>query len=289
MTITSLVMLATFSAFPPGGVIVPNGGFQPRKRLVMAAAVHDVTGPGDRFAQTVQATLNNSPPKSDKEKWWLIIYADFRNDPESKLLDNDMRTDPALKEIAAWCKTFVIDRNTSPAAEARIQAGLAVEHGGDLPIVLLLPNPRDPVFGAYPDENNWQYAFEKNGYAGDAGLLARNLLAGIKRHYDKRGVPCPGPICPVNPKPAPDGPNSPPPSEPWQPDDRDDSLPNRQPGPSIPLRIEPPFGLTWSQAFWLVVAAVIAWKLWRAGILAKFLARFVAWLDLPSNKDGEKK
>ena len=200
----ALLIAAVPEPHSNSGVIVPEGGFKSSdSRLVFKGAVQEVAGPAQQYAGYLSTVL----PPTDRGKWWLILYVDVLTQQESKRLLDDFNQHPALKAIGDWCKLWVIQKGGSVAADARIQANLAGKFS-TLPVILLVPNPDDPVFGRDSRAKDgealgWRYAFVQESYGTDAGLLARGLGEAIRREYTIRGQPCPGPYCPVNPQPGP--------------------------------------------------------------------------------------
>lgn len=229
-TLLLLLVIGQPADIPPlwGGVQEPEGGFRANKVLVSGPAqssvVQAVVGPSDRFASFLGVNL----PKSDRGKWWLIIYHDQLSSRESEQLLRDFEDYPALRELKQWAKFFSFAKGgPSPAEEARVAYG-TVNRFPKMPTIVLVPNPEDPVFGtagkdAQGNPIKWRYAYVQEGYGLDAGKLARDLYLAIQREYTDRGQPCPGPYCPVNPTPkspeprlfpTPDAPPPPPPPRP---------------------------------------------------------------------------
>jgi hypothetical protein len=245
-----LILSVVFAAsLFPDGVIFPAeaDGFGEGAQLVTGRGIEQLAGgPEQQFAQFVGQQL----PASDREKWYLTAYVDRLNDPESRLLLQDLDRHPGLAALKGWCKFQMVDRLASPSAEARYLAQELTQRKRDVPTLMLYANPDDPVFGRSA-AGGWRYVYDASGYGGDAEALARNLYESIRREYQARGVPagqCPGPYCPnpnlpnndpyqPQPSPPPYQPNSP--YQPQRPDDWKPTPPPRPmddpgPGPATP-------------------------------------------------------
>lgn len=257
-----LLLLLLLIALPAcaQGVMLPPGEEVYGERAVSVGqdgTAVELSAPDRVFSQFVAGQL----PPDDRSQFWLVVYID-RTSPESRLLLQDFDRHEGLRVLRDWCKFAVIDRQDSPAAEARHLAQRL--SGADVPTVLLFAHPEHPVFGE-SGKVGWRYAFQRAGYGGDAGLLARNLYQSLQQLYTEAGVPaeqCPGPYCP-----QPNQPNQP--NQPWQP-----NTPGPyQPGwntPPLPRLDDGPSGLGDR------LDRLAAWTGWGVVILAAGAA--VWWL-----------
>jgi hypothetical protein len=152
---------------------------------------------------TFSGFVSENLPPTDRGQWRLVLFWDSR-DPESKLLKADLERNESLRIIRDWCLFTEIDRSADPKSltnDARILQHKFDASGKELPTLLVFTHPDHPTFGD-PGAGGWEYAFERSGYGGDAGLLARDLYQALYRTYQQHGVAveqCPGPYCPVEP------------------------------------------------------------------------------------------
>lgn len=259
------------------GVQLPaEEGFGHGAQLVTAGGIQQISGGGDlEFANF----LGDQLPPSDRAKWYMTVYVDRLNDPESRLLLRDLDQHPALAKLKSWCKFQMVDRLAAPSQEARMLAQEIGQKGKPVPSVLVYANPDDPVFGTAA-KGGWHYVYDGGGYGGDADMLARNLYEAIRKEYERRGVSqCPGPYCPQpvqpnlpqpNPNPYQPGPYQPPPyqpADPWP----------QQPMPRMdePLPGAQPFPVATEYVLMAIAAALVGFIAWRKG-----------WLDPPTKPPG---
>lgn len=211
MAQTALLVLlaATLSGFPTGGVVASKIGKEDRVVLVSAegtASEQRLSIEG--FASHVSSTL----PVDDRGKFHIIVFSDARY-PLSKQLVSDFHTVPALKALAAWGKFQVVDWGTASEADKTYFEKLNIK---TIPTVFVIPTHGHQTFP-------FKGIFAQTGYAGDHGMLARNLYEAIRKLYEKHAPSqCPGPYCP---NPGPKTPWRPP----WKP----------KPEPKIDYPIEP--------------------------------------------------
>lgn len=268
-----LICALAAGALYPDGVILPAEGFGERASLVENGQVQQLAGGAqNEFAEFIGSQL----PASDRSKWYLTVYVDRLEDPESRLLLRDFDQHPALAKLKTWCKFQMVDKRGAPSAEARMLANEIAAQAKPIPTILLYANPDDPIFGREA-AGGWRYVYQGSGYGGDAEALARNLYESIRAEYRRRGVEqCPGPYCP-NPQPnlpepspyqpSPDRPHT----EPYHPP-RDDWTPSPFPRMDETPRSDParlPFGLTEER---LLIIAAIAFGIfiaWRRGLFDK--------------------
>jgi len=226
-----LCVLASAPIVDEPGVIIPDAGFRERAAVVESNTVSELTPPDAKFSGFLTSQL----PASDRSQFSMVAYVD-RSDPESRRLLADLEQHPSLRILKNWCKFTVIEKGQSIAAEARHAAAKLA--GSDIPALMVFADPRHPVFGEIEGKpGNWRYAFQRAGYGGDAGLLARNIYDALVKHYQTYGVEqCPGPYCPY-PNPNPDQPVWPPDNRPVLPDWNTPDLPNLDEQPPSPVQV----------------------------------------------------
>ena len=268
-----LIAVVATAALYPDGVILPQDGFGERAELVQPGGIQQLAGGAQsEFASFVGSQL----PPSDRAKWYMTVYVDRLEDPESRLLLQDLDRHKALAALKAWCKFQVVDKRGSPSDQARMLAAEIEALQKPIPTILIYPNPDDPVFGREA-AGGWRYTFQASGYGGDAESLARNIYDSIRSEYKRRGVEqCPGPYCPQpNPQPNPDPylpqPNpNPPRYEPYRPP-RDDWTP--APLPRMDQEPRPLDGLLGFSREELIVIGCV--------LLALFVGWRRGWFDKP--------
>lgn len=262
-TIFCAYMMLAFQSLPAlenGVIIGPRETFEERATLItQGRSVPLAENPETYFSNFLEDQL----PPTDKGLFWCIFYHDDRS-PESRRLLQDFEDHPSLRVLRDWSKFFVINRNEPPTGSGEITAAYARHlaqalQESDIPTVLVLAHPENPVFGK-DERGKMSYVYAGSGYGGDAGLLARNIYTALVDYYRARGVPveqCPGPYCPT-----PNTPRTPTtPRRPWGPDSWDPpSLPPLDGGGgsfSIPLGKIPPWVLVIGGVLlgWLVIAA----------------------------------
>ena len=243
-----------------GGVKLPLDSHQFRDRAVaigQSGEVEQLTAPEKVFGDFVSTQL----PASDKSQFWLVAYVDS-TDPESRQLLRDFEQHPGLKQLRQWAKWIEVDRQKSPAADAR-HVAQQLRHA-DVPTIICVPHPGHPTFGA-AGAGGWTEVYRRSGYGGDAGFLARNLYDAIRKTYQEHSVSqCPGPYCPdpqppyqptpIQPRPSP----TPTPNDDWY-----VPAPLDEPTPRTPA----PFGI---QLGWTHLAAVIVGVLVAAFLVRRY-------------------
>lgn len=253
--LTLLLSIAAVDAPAVDGVVFGPGEKSFGERAIVIGedgGVQAVDPPDAYFGDFVSENL----PPSDRSQFYMTMYGDS-TDPESRQLVRDLQQHPALKPIAEWCKFTVIDRRISPAGEARHMAAQLANH--DVPTLLIYGHPDHPIFGK-TGPGGWEYAFERSGYGGDAGLLARDIYRALQKHYIDNGAvgQCPGPYCPKPDQPAPrPQPYQPEPYRPVNPGPAtpdDWNTPSLPPAPPAPPDSGNPFSVPTTIPSWAWVA-----------------------------------
>jgi len=195
------IAAGSYLAAQEPGVIVPEGGFSNTQ-------VYS-TGP----ASTVYNGLYGIP-EDDANKWHITLF--YGENQASRQVRQAFATDAALAQLRAW--GHFKEHDVSRASQALRTQAYAATQNGSWPLLVVYPPKQSTVY-------KYRYAGRLSGAAlaaktgrDIAGYIAGQVQSFIRVRDNYRSPQacghyhagqCPGPYCPVNPRPRPRPDNTP--------------------------------------------------------------------------------